>query len=94
MISLAEREQGADLSGAEADGNLGPPLSSFDYLERLNDQQVGHMARVNIHTDVPMPFTVHLRSGSAAASSVSGPACTHRSWFPAAVGFHRSRAGR
>lgn len=40
------------------------------------------MTRVNIHTEGPLPFTVHLRSGPEADSSVKAPACTHLSWFP------------
>ena len=68
-----------------------PPHHSFGYLECLTDEQVSHMTRVNIKIEGSQPFTVHLRSGPEADSSVTYPSrvagCNHRSLLTAPLSF-------
>lgn len=66
-----------------------PLPNSFHYLECLTDDQVNHMTRVNIFNidkHSSQLFTVHLRSGPEAVSSVTYSArpagCNRRSFLP------------
>lgn len=71
-----------------------PPLNSFGYLERLLDDQVNHITRLNIDVHGPQLFTVHLRSGPEATWSVSycarAPGCSHSFLLPAPLTFVKS----
>lgn len=67
---------------------ISPSHKSFGYLECLLDEQARHMSRVNIDIESDVqPFTVHLRSGPEADSSVKAAVCTHRSQLPAPLEF-------
>lgn len=67
---------------------ISPSHKSFGYLKCHLDEQARHISRVNIDIESDVqPFTVHLRSGPEADSSVKAAVCAHRSQLPAPLEF-------